>query len=426
MSTLFRLFLSKEMIKLCVCMQILPKTVFAQLAHRYHQRVGIGVLAFLPDGRRQAPVGRTGMLDLPLFRHARAYLLREALRWGEAYTALPAPSLLFWVVPVVDGETLRGGLCVDPVWIGQSEDDRMTTVNHLVMHGATHDGAAVFLARTVRLDQAALNAAPARLYEALYTCCGLHPALLIRNRENALQQRRISEYIQERKHLSSAAATPLSRERLLLSLIRAGDRNGARGLLNDMLAAQFLNTPRLAIIKARMIELTGSLVRGAIEDTPALESMLTRQQGWMNALIEAADFVELCEIVRIALDDFIDCVAHSGYTRQNRHVTRALNYINTHFARRLTLDEIAAASGISRSRLGHLVKDTTGLPLFEHLKRARVAQARRLLVTTDLSCAEVAYQLGFADQNAFIRHYRELTGLTPGRMRRRHGPGRSL
>lgn len=46
-------------------------------------------------------------------------------------------------------------------------------------------------------------------------------------------------------------------------------------------------------------------------------------------------------------------------------------------------------------------------------------RAQLLLYTTDKAVKEVAYTLGFSDQNYFIRLFRKVTGTTPQEYRRR-------
>ena len=65
----------------------------------------------------------------------------------------------------------------------------------------------------------------------------------------------------------------------------------------------------------------------------------------------------------------------------------------------------------------HLVKDYTGSTVLQHLQQIRIQQARHLLERTDLSCTEVAYEVGYGDQSYFIKHFRRLTGTTPARYR---------
>lgn len=158
-------------------------------------------------------------------------------------------------------------------------------------------------------------------------------------------------------------------------------------------------------------------MRAAIEDNPVLEPLLERQQGWMNAIVEAESFERLCETVRQSLDDFMGQIETRSYDRTNRQAAAAMAFVKQRYTTRITLADVAAAMGLSRFRAGHLVKEATGQSVFQHIKRLRVAEARRLLADTDTAYAELAYDLGFADQSTFIRQFRELTGATPARFR---------
>ena len=79
----------------------------------------------------------------------------------------------------------------------------------------------------------------------------------------------------------------------MLSNIRAGDRNQARRILNDMLANIYLSCPELVVLRARSIELMSCLSRAAIEDNPLLEPLIERNHRWTEALLEATSFEDL-------------------------------------------------------------------------------------------------------------------------------------
>ena len=171
-------------------------------------------------------------------------------------------------------------------------------------------------------------------------------------------------------------------------------------------------------MKARMIEIMGHLVRSAIEDSPVLERLLDRQQLWINAIIEARQFNDLCKVVRRSMDDFIDRIFLQGYNRTNEHVRRALVYIARHYREKITLEKVAGHVGLSKYRISHLMKEVTGQTIFQHVKRMRVEKAQELLSGTDESYSEITYTLGFTDQSAFIKQFRELTGTTPAKFRK--------
>ena len=50
----------------------------------------------------------------------------------------------------------------------------------------------------------------------------------------------------------------------------------------------------------------------------------------------------------------------------------------------------------------------------------RIRHAQHLLERTSKSCADIAYDVGFADQSYFIKHFKRHTGVTPFRYRHRY------
>jgi AraC family transcriptional regulator len=68
--------------------------------------------------------------------------------------------------------------------------------------------------------------------------------------------------------------------------------------------------------------------------------------------------------------------------------------------------------------VAHLVKECTGKTIQQHIRRLRIQKARTWLEETDKDFADIAHELGFSDQSHFIRHFRDVTGLTPARYRR--------
>ena len=211
---------------------------------------------------------------------------------------------------------------------------------------------------------------------------------------------------------------PLREERMLLSLMRVGDRNGARRMLNRMLAAIFLYSPRQAIVRARAIEMIGYLTRAAVEDSPLQEHLVERHQRWIARLVHAEDFESLCVVLRDTLDDFMDGIFLHGYNRSSKKVQNILAYLSEHYTTRITLDDLAGETGLSRSHICHLVKEHTGKTVNQHIRTMRVRRACELLEQSDMAFAEIAYDLGFTDQSYFIKQFRESMGVTPARYRR--------
>ena len=355
--------------------------------------------------------------NLPILKSARKDGLQESIRWGEPYSFFLTPGVVSWIVPLVYGDNALGGLSGGEVLPHDDPQERKEAANYLVTAGAPRVAAEEFVGRLPIWPQSRTPETADWLFRRIYALTGWAPALLDRNRENALQQQQIAEEIHQGK-ISGHRGYSLEQERALLALIRVGDRGGARRELNRLLARVFVYSSRLPLVQARMIELLGYLVRAAVEDNPILDPLVERHLQWIERVISTKDFESACAVLREALDEFTDYICLQGFNRDNIHVRRVLNFLAENYTRNARLDEVAAVTGLSRFRVAHLVKECTGKTILQHLKRLRIQKARSWLEETDKDFTAIAYELGFADQSHFIRHFREVVGVTPARYRR--------
>jgi transcriptional regulator GlxA family with amidase domain len=84
----------------------------------------------------------------------------------------------------------------------------------------------------------------------------------------------------------------------------------------------------------------------------------------------------------------------------------------------LSVEDLAAVMGLSRVQLYRKVKALTGNTPVDLLRKARLAQAQRLLQESTLSVSEIAYQVGFASPSYFTKCYKDEFGIAPGESRK--------
>jgi AraC-like DNA-binding protein len=402
---------------------VLPREKMRRIRQEYRRRYGLDTDPVAFDGS-VIGAGPKAIRNLPLLKRARADALQESVRWGEPYSFFLTPGIMSWIIPMVNGDTVQGGLSGGEVRSHDDPQDCSEAITYLVASGAARSAAEAYVTGVPIWPQSRTAETATWLFSHLYEVTRWRPVLLERNRENALQQRQIAEEIHRRK-TSDPGGYPLEQERALLSLIRVGDRGGARRALNQLLAHVFVYSVRLPLVQARMSELLGYLVRAAVEDNPVLGSLVERHIQWIERVIATKDFEGACAALREALDDFIDHIGLQGFNRHNTHVSRVLDFLSKNYTRKIRLEEAAALAGLSRFRVAHLVKECTGKTILQHIKRMRIQKARTWLEETNKDFAEIAYELGFSDQSHFIRHFRDVTGLTPARYRRDCGLSRT-
>lgn len=101
-------------------------------------------------------------------------------------------------------------------------------------------------------------------------------------------------------------------------------------------------------------------------------------------------------------------------------LTCVLQYIHTHYAEPITLDQLASLEHISKSYLSRLFKRQTGQTVITYINSLRIETAKRLLTATRESVDEIACKVGFESPKYFYRAFRTLTGDTPAGFRKRY------
>lgn len=106
--------------------------------------------------------------------------------------------------------------------------------------------------------------------------------------------------------------------------------------------------------------------------------------------------------------------------RAVEHAARMAHFITVHFGEPLTVEHVAAAVPLHPHYAMRVFKEVIGTTLHGYLAECRMAEARRLLVATDMALTEVAFTSGFGSQSSFYSHFAAANALTPGKYRRLH------
>ena len=346
-------------------------------------------------------------------RRRRSYALQESINLSEPYLYAVAPGILTWVLGLEDNRMILGSMVGAEVMVAEQQNSDGDALVYLIRHGMDPVDAEAFVAGLKVWPQERIRSMGLQLQEAFYTLSGWRPVLMQERRQQIRQQRQINEAIVDVREGGGTALYAFEKERVLLSNIRAGDRNASRRILNEMLATIYMSAPRLVVLRARVIELLSCLTRAAIEDNPLLEPLIERNHAWTDQLIRSESFEVLSEALMRALDEFIDGIYLHGVNRSNVHVHQALEFIGHEFSRPISLSDVAKHVGLSPSRMAHLIKEFTGLTVLQTIQNIRIRQAQDLLDQTARSCAEIAYEVGFGDQSYFTHNAYPVLDIYP-------------
>ena len=99
-------------------------------------------------------------------------------------------------------------------------------------------------------------------------------------------------------------------------------------------------------------------------------------------------------------------------------IGRAIWFIESHFAKTISLEQIADAAGLSRYHLSRVFGLSTGRSISAYIRGRRLSSAALLLANGSSTILEVALDAGYGSHEAFTRAFREQFGVTPESIRK--------
>lgn len=99
-------------------------------------------------------------------------------------------------------------------------------------------------------------------------------------------------------------------------------------------------------------------------------------------------------------------------------------YIDEHYTDRITLAQLADVAHTSKFHLSHKFSEQMGIPPVAYLIEKRITEAKQLLVSTQMSVADIASAVGFPSACQFSQRFKRSAGCSPAEYRRcRHSAG---
>lgn len=129
-------------------------------------------------------------------------------------------------------------------------------------------------------------------------------------------------------------------------------------------------------------------------------------------------FEDLINGLRDSALKMCDTVREKKKSKNEELKNSVIEYLESHFQDvNLTALKMSRDIGISEKYLFSFIREQTGYTFAACLENIRMKYAGELLVTTQLSNAEIAQQSGFGSVNTFYRVFSKVNGISPGKYR---------
>jgi two-component system response regulator YesN len=160
-------------------------------------------------------------------------------------------------------------------------------------------------------------------------------------------------------------------------------------------------------------------LRGLIDLIDALYKLLNGlRMKWglheIDPLGTSGPVYNVHDIRDVFIDLFCKFLDTSDDTRRVSHkLSKALQYIHSHFQENISIDEVAYAAGISSSYLHLLFKRDLTCTFLAYVTEYRIHQAKRILQQEDVKISEVAAKVGYRSTQHFSQVFKKVTGTLP-------------
>lgn len=123
----------------------------------------------------------------------------------------------------------------------------------------------------------------------------------------------------------------------------------------------------------------------------------------------------------------IDRVSQSQFTifnTQKQHddhpIKKVQDFIEVNFDKKISIDQLADMSAISRRNFIRRFKKATSNTPLEYIQRVKMEVAKKSFETKNINVNEVMYAVGYNDNKAFRNIFKKVTGLSPMQYKSRY------
>lgn len=162
--------------------------------------------------------------------------------------------------------------------------------------------------------------------------------------------------------------------------------------------------------------------RAAISGGMIPEEAFSMVDGYIMKIEDMNNAVKIDSMMRQAEYEFAECVAEIHKNQQkNELVEWTKNYIYQNLHSDIVIGEIGQKIGVNTSYLSDLFHKVEGTTIQQYIRKEKIRLAENMLRYSDYEIKEIASYLSFCSQSYFGNIFRQQTGMTPARYRKKYG-----
>ena len=132
------------------------------------------------------------------------------------------------------------------------------------------------------------------------------------------------------------------------------------------------------------------------------------------------EFGTCIDNLKISLFEQRTSAAAEPEEQEERTIIGITRYLQEHLAEEISLTVLAEEFHLTPQYISLLFKNEIGVNFLSYLTSIRMEKAKKLLLSTSLSIADVADQSGYGDYRVFTKVFKKSEGITPSQYRRQN------
>ncbi|MDR6552080.1 helix-turn-helix domain-containing protein [Paenibacillus qinlingensis] len=212
---------------------------------------------------------------------------------------------------------------------------------------------------------------------------------------------------------------PMEMEAHIINCLKSGEYEAVERLLNDLYQNNMGSrdtTPELG--KLLFMNLLGTVLK--VTNALKLDEKQWQEDGSdpVKLIINSTSAEDMLKKVKELCFFICSSVQDARSEHSERWHERMKLYIDHHYSdHSLSLTTIADHFGMTPQYLSGLFKKQYGINLTDYMIEVRIKEAKRFLETPGMTILQVAEQVGYSTDIGFIRVFKKVEGITPGKYR---------
>jgi len=206
----------------------------------------------------------------------------------------------------------------------------------------------------------------------------------------------------------------------LTNLIKAGDFDNAKILLNQIFEDNFYKEEHISLqlAKCLLFDLVSTMLKTIDQIENILDKSFIDALSPATLLLECKTVKEMHSQMEYILQQVCDYINKQRKSENNRLSHEVINFIENNYNDiNMNISSLGDHFNLTPSYLSKLFKEQTNENLSDCINKIRLKKAKELLTFTNNNIEQIALDTGYTSSAVFIRTFKKYEGITPGKFR---------